>query len=137
MTEYSIREAAALLGVSDDTIRRWGESGRLVVRSPSRGRQTVDGIDLARVAEEIALEARRDLEFPTASTSARNRFTGIVTRIQRDGVMAQVDIQAGPFRVVSLLSREAADDLQLEVGMPATGVVKATSVSIQIPQVHS
>ncbi|TXK18572.1 molybdopterin-binding protein [Homoserinibacter sp. GY 40078] len=133
MSGFSVREAASLLGVSDDTVRRWAEAGRLSITTPPGGRQTIDGIELAQLAEELAAEARRGAEFPGTAMSSRNRFTGLITRVQRDGVMAQVDIQAGPFRVVSLMTREAADELALEPGMLASAVVKATSVSVQLP----
>jgi excisionase family DNA binding protein len=104
-SSYRIAEAAELLGVSDDTVRRWIDSGRLVAHRGSGGPTTVDGADLARVATGL-----REAPHPGATpSSARNRLTGIVTRVVRDTVMAQVEIQAGPFRVVSLMSREAAD----------------------------
>jgi molybdopterin-binding protein len=128
-TSYRIAEAAALLGVSDDTVRRWIDSERLPVRREGGGPATVDGADLARVATGL-----RDAPDPgTTPSSARNRLTGIVTRVVRDTVMAQVEIQAGPFRVVSLMSREAADELGLEVGVRAVATVKATQVSVDVP----
>ncbi|UOY00662.1 TOBE domain-containing protein [Blastococcus sp. PRF04-17] len=127
-TSYRIAEAAALLGVSDDTVRRWIDSGRLVV-SRDVGPATVDGADLAGVATRL-----REAPEPGATpSSARNRLTGIVTRVLRDTVMAQVEIQAGPFRLVSLMSREAADELGLEVGVRAVATVKATQVSVDVP----
>jgi molybdopterin-binding protein len=126
---YRIAEAAALLGVSDDTVRRWIESSRLVARREGGGPAVIDGADLARVATQL-----RDPPEPGATpSSARNRLTGIVTRVVRDAVMAQVEIQAGPFRVVSLMSREAADELGLEVGVRAVATVKATQVSVDVP----
>jgi molybdopterin-binding protein len=128
-TTYRISEAAALLGVSDDTVRRWVDSDRLTA-TRSAGPVQVDGADLARLAGEL-----HDAPQPgvTRSSSARNRFTGIVTRVVRDTVMAQVEIQAGPFRVVSLMSREAADELGLEAGVRAVATVKATQVSVDVP----
>ena len=95
------------------------------------GRLVVDGADLAALARELA-----DAPEPgvIVSESARNRFRGIVTRVVRDTVMAQVEIQAGPFRVVSLMSREAADELQLEPGVVAVASVKATSVVVGVPE---
>ncbi|MCU1669808.1 MAG: binding domain protein excisionase family [Blastococcus sp.] len=129
-TSYRIAEAAALLGVSDDTVRRWIDSSRLPAHREGGGPAVVDGADLARVATQL-----REPPDPgtTRSSSARNRLTGIVTRVVRDTVMAQVEIQAGPFRVVSLMSREAADELGLEVGVRAVATVKATQVSVDIP----
>jgi molybdopterin-binding protein len=126
---YRIVEAAALLGVSDDTVRRWIDSGRLPAHRDSGGPAVVDGADLARLATQL----REAPEPGTTPSSARNRLTGIVTRVVRDTVMAQVEIQAGPFRVVSLMSREAADELGLEVGVRAVATVKATQVSVDVP----
>ena len=95
MASYRIKQAAELLGVSDDTVRRWGESGRL--RTTTEGsRQVVDGVDLARLAQEIAESGDHPEPGPVVSASARNRFVGLVTRVVRDTVMAQVEIQAGP-----------------------------------------
>jgi molybdopterin-binding protein len=126
---YRIAEAAALLGVSDDTVRRWVDSGRLPVSRDAGGPAVVDGGDLARLATRL-----REAPEPGATpSSARNRLTGIVTNVVKDTVMAQVEIQAGPFRVVSLMSREAADELGLEVGVRAVATVKATQVSVDVP----
>lgn len=133
MPEFRILEAALLLGVSDDTVRRWVDAGRLPARrSEPSGRLTVDGKDLARLAQELA-SAPSD---GTHAMSARNKFMGIVTRVVRDTVMAQVEIQAGPHRVVSLISREAADELGLEPGVLAVAVVKATEVIVETPGSH-
>nr|WP_196791101.1 TOBE domain-containing protein [Motilibacter aurantiacus] len=126
-----MREAAELLGVSDDTLRRWADSGRLTTGVGPGGRRTVEGVELARLAGELAATP---VERPVARESARNRFRGIVTHVVRDTVMAQVEIQAGPHRVVSLLSREAADELQLEPGVLAVASVKATNVVVEIPE---
>src|SRR3954462_7509846 len=130
--EFRVSEAADLLGVSDDTVRRGGESGRLRVRKNEGGRQTIAGTDLLPLVNELAAESALSSAFPVAKASARNRFTGIITAVTKDGVMAQVDIQAGPFRVVSLMSREAADELGLEPGMLAVGSTKATHVAIEL-----
>ncbi len=130
MPDYRIKDAAALLGVSDDTLRRWIEAGRIQVSTDAAGRQTVAGVELARLAQEVAQSPGAGAG--THSYSARNRFTGLVTRVVRDTVMAQVEIQAGPYRVVSLISREAADELGLEPGVLAVASVKATNVSIEL-----
>ncbi|MGV3713235.1 TOBE domain-containing protein [Pseudolysinimonas sp.] len=132
MNEFSIREAAALLGVSDDTVRRWGDAGKIPVRRAESGRQIVAGKDLLPLLREPEAASALADAFPLAKASARNRFTGIVTRVQVDGVMAQVDVQAGPFRVVSLMTREAADDLALEPGTLVVASAKATTVSLEL-----
>src|SRR3954454_6820629 len=136
MPTFRIREAAALLGVSDDTLRRWADAGRLATTTDAAGRAAVDGAALARLAEEQAAETAGEEHRTVAGHSVRNRFTGLVTRVVRDTVMAQVEIQAGPHRFVSLLSREAADELGLEPGGLATAAVKATHVSVEIPRLH-
>jgi molybdopterin-binding protein len=125
---YRIAQAAALLGVSDDTVRRWIDSGRL--HATSAGPATIDGAELAAHAQEIATTP--DLGTPVAE-SARNRFTGLVTRVIKDSVMAQVDMQCGPFRIVSLMSAEAATELQLEPGVLAVASVKSTHVVVEVP----
>lgn len=127
MSQMRISEAAGYLGVSDDTVRRWVEEGRLS-GSTGPGPRTVDGADVARLMREAAPE------LPHLTVSARNRFAGIVTRVERDGVMALVEIQAGPHRVVSLMSREAADELGLEPGMRAAASVKSTHVVIDVAE---
>jgi len=133
---FRIKEAAALLGVSYDTMRRWAEDGRIEQITDASGRLTVDGAALARFAQERAESAAYpdpDDGVVTAQ-SVRNRFAGLVTRVVRDTVMAQVEIQAGPHRFVSLLSREAADELGLEPGVLAIAAVKSTNVSVEIPR---
>lgn len=130
MTEHHFRigEAAALVGVSDDTLRRWADAGRVPVTRDAQGRRVVRGADLAALAQELADQAA------VTGSSARNRLRGIVTRVLRDTVMAQVDVQAGPFRVVSLMTREAADELGLEPGVPVVTSVKATAVVVELPR---
>jgi molybdopterin-binding protein len=128
--QYRISHAASLLGVSDDTVRRLIESGRLS-SSTVGGRAVIDGAELAAHAQEIATAPQ--LGTPVAE-SARNRFTGLVTRVVKDSVMAQVDLQCGPFRVVSLMSAEAATELQLEPGVLAVASVKSTHVVVEVPE---
>ena len=134
MASYRIKQAAELLGVSDDTVRRWGESGRLRTTTTDGSRQVVDGVDLARLAQEIAESSDHPEPGPVVSASARNRFVGLVTRVVRDTVMAQVEIQSGPHRVVSLMSREAADELELEPGVLAIASIKSTNVVVELPE---
>ena len=129
MPQYRISQAAALLGVSDDTVRRWVESGRLAtVAGPGPSR--VEGADLAALAQQDATVPELGA---AVAESARNRFTGLVTRVLKDGVMAQVDLQCGPFRVVSLMSAEAATELRLEPGVLAVASVKSTHVVVEVP----
>ncbi|WP_149205305.1 TOBE domain-containing protein [Actinotalea subterranea] len=132
MPQYRIREAADLLGVSTDTVRRWSDAGRLTTGLDASGRQVVDGRVLAELAQELAREPREHgAPGVVVGRSVRNRFTGLVTRVVRDTVMAQVEIQAGPHRVVSLISREAADELGLEPGVLAVAAVKSTDVAVE------
>ncbi|MBM7506070.1 molybdopterin-binding protein [Agromyces aurantiacus] len=133
MTQFRISEAAALLGVSDDTVRRWGDQGRLALGRAANGMLVVEGVELARLLAEQPEGGALADAFPLARASVRNRFVGLVTAVRRDGVMAQVELRAGPFRIVSLMSREAADELGLEPGMLATASAKATVVSIELP----
>ncbi len=127
---YRAGQVAELLGVSVDTVRRWTDSGRLrATRSPG-GQRVVAGRDLARflASEEHAIEPVR-----ASSQSARNRLPGVVTKVTKDKVMAQVEIQAGPNRLVSLMSREAADELGLAPGVLVAAVIKATNVVVERP----
>jgi molybdopterin-binding protein len=126
--EYRLGQAAALLGVSVDTLRRWADAGRFPTTRDDAGHRVVDGVALAAFAAEVAPEAAPP---PVAGRSARNRFPGIVTRVVRGDVAAQVEIQAGPHRFVSLLTREAVDDLGLTEGMLAVATVKATNVGVE------
>jgi molybdopterin-binding protein len=133
MTDFRVREAAELLGVSDDTLRRWAEAGRITTTTDASGRLVVDGRALAHLAEELAASGEPHDQRAVIAHSVRNRFTGLVTRVVRDTVMAQVEIQSGPHRFVSLLSREAADELGLEPGVLAVASVKSTNVAVEIP----
>jgi molybdopterin-binding protein len=132
MPHYRLKEAADLLGVSDDSLRRWADSGRVTSSVDATGRRVIDGAELARFAEQNAApvpEARSIVR-----ESARNRFVGLVTKVVRDTVMAQVEMQCGPYRVVSLMSREAADELGLEPGVTAVASVKSTNVVVEVPE---
>ena len=137
MPIFLIKQAAGLLGVSTDTLRRWVDRGRVETTTDGSGRMAVEGAALARLAQELAEPADHEPDGPVVAQSIRNRFTGLVTRVTRDTVMAQVEIQAGPHRLVSLLSREAADELDLEPGILAVAAVKATNVSVEIPAISS
>jgi molybdopterin-binding protein len=134
MPTFRIKEAAKLLGVSADTLRRWADGGRIETTTDASGRLAVEGVVLARFAQDLAETANRGVGTIMVAHSVRNRFSGLVSRVVRDSVMAQVEIQAGPHRFVSLLSREAADELGLEPGMLAVAAVKATNVSVEIPR---
>lgn len=125
MPHLRISEAAAHLGVSDDTVRRWIDQGTLRATTDPSGRQVVDGYDVALVAREHSAPL-----VPPGESSARNRFVGLVTDIQVDAVMAQVELQCGPFRVVSLMSSEAVRELALQPGSPAVAVIKSTNVIV-------
>ncbi|MCY7413324.1 MAG: TOBE domain-containing protein [Salinibacterium sp.] len=136
MTQFKVSEAAALLGVSDDTIRRWADSGRIDLVTPEQGAAVIEGAQLAELAQELAKDSALANAFPASRASARNRITGIVTKVTKDRVMAQVELQAGPFRIVSLMSTEAADELGLEPGSLAVASVKATTVVVEVPEPH-
>jgi molybdopterin-binding protein len=130
MTDYSVGEAAGLLGVSADTVRRWIDSGSLGATRTVNKRRRIDGAALAKFAQSLYEHSDAQV---ASSASIRNHFTGIVTKVVKDKVMAQVELQAGPFRVVSLISREAVDDMGLVPGVMASAVVKSTNVSIELP----
>jgi molybdopterin-binding protein len=127
--DYGVGEVAGILGVSPDTVRRWIDHGDLDASRTPSGRRRIEGVRLARFAE--SLHRGREPQIAERN-SARNHFSGIVTRVVKDKVMAQVELQAGPFRVVALISREAADDMGLVPGVMADAVAKATNVSIQL-----
>ena len=131
MTTYRIAEAAEVLGVSDDTLRRWIDLGRLHPDT-SRTPAEVDGVELAALAESLADHPDREAT-RAAAVSARNRMTGIVTRVKQDTVMAQVELICGPYRMVSLMSSEAADELGLAPGVRAIASVKSTNVVVERP----
>ena len=126
VTTFRIAEAAELLGVSPDTMRRWVDAGRVAAFRDAQGHRRIQGAELAAFARDLAGESGS-----TTGSSARNRLRGIVTAVVKDTVMAQVDIQAGPFRLVSLMSREAAEELDLEVGSVAVAVIKSTTVVVE------
>lgn len=128
MTQIRVSEAAGLLGVSDDTVRRWIDDGRIAAHVDAAGRKVLAGSDLAALAVQLA---PADDDPDARARSARNHLAGIVTAITSDVVMSQVELQCGPHRVVSLISTEAVRDLGLEVGSLATAVVKATHVTVE------
>lgn len=130
MTQFRISEAARLLGVSDDTVRRWVDNGTLTAGRDSAGRAVLDGVGLAEFARQNSAPPQ---DPSGVGRSARNQFVGLVTAVTADTVMAQVELQCGPHRVVSLMSSEAVRDLKLEVGSLAVAVVKATTVIIETP----
>ena len=131
VTSYRVAEAAALLGVSDDTVRRWIDAGRLPTQT-STGPTVIAGADLAELAQSLAEQPHRVPDRASA-VSARNRHSGIVTRVDRDTVMAQVEVTCGPHPMVSLMSAEAATDLGLEPGVRAIVSVKSTNVVVERP----
>lgn len=125
-----VGQAAEMLGVTVETVRRWETEGRLRLERSSGGQRLVP---IAEVTRLLAERRRAGTERPIVAGSARNRFPGIVTRIERDAVVAVVEILAGPHRVVSLMTTEAVDELGLAVGDEAIGVVKSTNVIVEIP----
>ncbi|MGO1440341.1 MAG: TOBE domain-containing protein [Brevibacterium yomogidense] len=132
MSQMRVSAAASLMGVSDDTIRRWVDRGQIEATTDDAGRVMVDGASLAALAKENAEKQRLDaLDGGAGRRSARNHLTGLVTNVVSDRVMSQVELQCGPFRVVSLISTEAVEELGLEVGSVATAVIKATNVTVE------
>lgn len=130
MAKYAPAQVAELMGVSPDTVRRWCDEGRLKATRSGGGHRYVDGKELARYLSEQGKAFEPESVF---GQSARNRFTGIVTRVQRDKLTAIVEIHSPPHRVVSLMTREAVDELGLKPGDLATAAVKSTNVIIEIP----
>lgn len=128
MSQIRISDAARFLGVSDDTVRRWVNGGALPSITDASGRMAIEGRALAEFAQD---QARSVPEPSGSASSARNRFVGLVTAVKTDTVMAQVEMQCGPFRVVSLMSSEAVADLGLESGSVAVAVIKSTNVIIE------
>jgi molybdopterin-binding protein len=123
---YPLSHAGRLLGVSSDTVRRWADAGRLPSAVDAKGKRVVEGAALAAFAQSLAEQPEN------RATSARNRFPGLITRVQADGVVAQVDIQAGPHRVVALMTREAVEELELAPGVEVVAVVKAPAVVVEL-----
>jgi molybdopterin-binding protein len=134
MQHYRIAEAAELLAVSDDTVRRWIDAGRLAAHQVD-GRQVVDGAELAAYAESLAEAAEQAERDRTRAdhVSARNRMTGIVTAVRKDAVMAQIEMLCGPYRVVSLMSSDSATELGLAPGVRAIASIKSTNVIVEVP----
>jgi molybdopterin-binding protein len=130
MPQMRIRDAAGYLGVSDDTVRRLIDHGSLSATQDAVGRKVIDGYELAQFARAQSTLVPNPLG---VGSSARNRFVGLVTDIRMDTVMAQVELQCGPFRVVSLMSSDAVRDLDLELGSVAVAVVKSTTVIVETP----
>lgn len=128
--EMRIGEAAEWLGVSVETLRRWGKEGRITVSRTAGGQRMVSRTEVNRLMGERRRPGR---DRPIVAQSARNRFVGIITRVEKDRVAAVVEIQAGPHRLVSLMTAEAVDELQLKPGDEAVAVVKATNVIVEIP----
>jgi molybdopterin-binding protein len=119
--QYAIGEAARLLGVSMDTVRRWDRQGRIKTRRDTANRRVVPAAEIERLRPRES----------SSALSARNRFAGVVRDVQVEGLLAQVEIEAGPFRVVAVITREAAEQLELAPGVSATALVKATSVMVE------
>ena len=135
VTTYRVAEAADVLGVSNDTLRRWIDAGRVPAAPGADGKTGIVGADLAKLAKELADHGPEWFGHVSRATavSARNRMRGIVTAVKKDHVMAQVEMVCGPYRLVSLMSSEAADDLRLEPGAVAIASVKSTNVVVELP----
>jgi molybdopterin-binding protein len=124
---YRIGEAAAMLGVRVETLRRWEREGRLATTRTSGGQRLVPAPEVARLLSERSGRA------PIASASQRNRFAGVITEVKKDKLAATVELQAGPHRILAFITREAADQMGLRTGMQAVAAVKATNVTIELP----
>lgn len=131
MSDFRIGEAAELLGVSADTVRRLADAGDLATRRTEGGHRVVEGVSLAQY---VATHTHAPELGTAVAESARNRFVGIITRVVKDSVAAQVEIQAGPHRLVSLMTAESVEELGLEPGMLAVAAVKATNVVVEVPR---
>ncbi|MCB5907802.1 TOBE domain-containing protein [Streptomyces pinistramenti] len=131
MPTYSIGRAAALLGVSPETVRRWADGGQLRMERDGTGNRVIDGVSLAGFAKDRAAGPHQVPD--EVRTSVRNAFAGIVTAVTFDDVLAQVEVQSGPHRLVSLVSREAAEELGIEVGVTVTARIKSTQVHVDLP----
>jgi molybdopterin-binding protein len=130
VADYRIGEAADLLGVRVETLRRWEREGKIESSRTAGGQRRVSASEVARLLAE-----RRRADMPEiGGQSVRNHFPGVVVAVRKDGVAATVEIMAGPHRILSLLTREAVDELGLEPGMPAIAAVKATNVSVELPR---
>jgi molybdopterin-binding protein len=134
VTTYRLADAASLLGISDDTMRRWAESGRFEPARTDDDHAGIEGVELARLARDVADIPPDGAQVASRRVSARNHLRGIVTGVKRDTVMAQVEMCCGPYRIVSLMSREAADALGLDPGVVAVASIKATNVIIEVPE---
>jgi molybdopterin-binding protein len=135
VSSYRVAEAADVLGVSNDTLRRWIDAHRVPASPGSDGKTRIDGADLAKLAKSLSEQAPEGLGHASraASVSARNRMRGIVTAVKKDTVMAQVEMVCGPYRLVSLMSSEAAEELGLVPGVLAIASVKSTNVIVELP----
>ncbi len=134
MTVYRLAEAAELLGISDDTVRRWADAERFPTAKTPDGHAGVEGTALADLARQLANIPPDGSATASHRVSARNHLRGIVTEVKRDTVMAQVEMCCGPYRIVSLMSREAADSLGLDPGVVAVASIKATNVVVEVPE---
>ena len=128
MVDYRIGQAAEAIGVRVETLRRWERDGKLTTVRTSGGQRLVPASEVAR------LVAERRAAYPKGGVSRRNAFAGVITKVTRDKVSTLVEIQSGPHRIVSLITREAADELGLEPGVEAVATVKATSVMVELPR---
>jgi molybdopterin-binding protein len=129
-TSLRVGQAAEMLGITVETLRRWETEGRIAMVRSDGGQRLVEVREVARLLDE---RRRASTDRPIVAQSARNRFAGVVTRVERDGVAAVVEVMAGPHRLVSLMTAEAVEELGLVVGSEAICVVKATNVIVEVP----